>query len=123
MKTAQVFLNEILEKVYIFPLSGAPYDTRIALAQLIGVILAKGMLHKPPENSKVKSYSKDEVNSLVQLNSRDSLTTFHLLINFARQRKTLSLSKQSSYNKLSGLHVSVLLLLARLNILHEDVWG
>ena len=91
MKTAQVFLNEILEKVYIFPLSGAPYDTRIALAQLIGVILAKGMLHKPPENSKVKSYSKDEVNSLVQLNSRDSLTTFHLLINFARQRKTLSL--------------------------------
>ena len=42
-------------------LEGANYDCRIATAQLIGTLLSKALQFKPPEGSKVKSYSTDEV--------------------------------------------------------------
>lgn len=48
-------------------LEGANYDCRIAVAQLLGTILSKAIQFKPPEGSKIKSYSTDEVFSFLSM--------------------------------------------------------
>ena len=48
-------------------LEGADYDTRIAIAQLIGTLLAGALKFKPPEGSKLKTYSNEDVFSLLSL--------------------------------------------------------